>query len=76
MADKKKNIGAERRKKSRGRVSSKISRWFVFGVFALFTVSLLVAMGMGAIIVAEWKLDDYGSLLAYTGVMLVISLVS
>lgn len=75
MADKKKNIGAERRKKTRGRVSSKISRWFVFGVFALFTVSLLVAMGMGAIIVAEWKLDDYGSLLAYTGVILVISLV-
>lgn len=75
MANKKQSVGERRRQNSRRRVTSKITRWFVLGVFALFAIALLVAMGVGAIIVAEWKLDDYGSLFAYTAVILVISLV-
>lgn len=53
MDNKKQSVGERRRQNSRRRVTSKITRWLVLGVFALFAIALLVAMGVGAIIVAS-----------------------
>ena len=69
-----------KRKKQAGRlkirkVSSKLMRWFIVGSFILFAISFLIASGVGALIVSRWKLDDYGSLFAYTLSVLAVSFV-
>ena len=70
VVDKKK----ENRKAVR-KLSGKLTKSFVLWSFVLFAVSFVVATGVGAVIVAEWRLDDYGSVLAYTAIVLAISLV-
>lgn len=69
-----------KRKKQAGRlkvrkVSSKLMRWFIVGSFILFAISFLISSGVGALIVSRWKLDDYGSVFAYTISVLAVSLV-
>lgn len=70
------NKGVRRdRKWRRKRISVKLTRKFVFWVFLLFAISLVVALGIGAAITTAWKLDNYGNVLVYTAIVLVISLV-
>lgn len=57
------------------KVSGRMMRIFVGGVLLVFTGSIIVAMGIGAIISNNWKLDDYGSVIMYTLIVLAISLV-
>lgn len=57
------------------KVSGKMMRVFVGGVFLVFVGSLIAALGIGAIISNNWTLDDYGSVIMYTLIILAISLV-
>lgn len=59
----------------RSKMFARMSRIFVFGVFVLFAIAFVVAFAIGAAITTEWKLDNYGSVVIYTLIILVISLI-
>lgn len=63
------------RNSTASKISSKLTRIFIFGVFILFAIAVVVTIGAGAAISSVWKLDDAGSLFAYTAIILAISLV-
>ncbi len=60
----------------RNRVVVRLSKWLIIGVFILFAIALVVSFGLGSFISSLWKLDDYGSIAAYTLIVLVISLIT
>lgn len=57
------------------KVSGRLTRMFVGGVFVVIALSMIVAFAMGAFMSSFWSLDNYGSVIMYTFIVLVISLV-